>query len=244
LAVHAGLLSLPRAKAPRPAAPPAVVPVVETELARVEPEKATPAETAPPPPLRPTPPPPAVEPEPPAPSPQPALAKMAEPSAGPADGRGDLAADPDGRREPELRIDWGTSAEAQAALEAGRMQVVILDSGSGAAITHVMEREGSAWQRKPYRPPITSTRFSNRVRIVDEVPAFSRVRRTAGLAGDERLAILVPVAIERMLQSAQLEAAFRRGLTMSDVLGFGGRFTLDNGNLTVRVTHVQQKPKE
>jgi len=83
--------------------------------------------------------------------------------------------------------------------------------------------------------------FSNRLRIVDEVPAFDAVRRAVQIKPNERLAVLVPTEVERKLESAQLHAASKRGLSMKRVRYFAGRFRLRNGDLGFEITGVQRR---
>ena len=50
----------------------------------------------------------------------------------------------------------------------------------------------------------------------------------------------VPTHVERVLESAQLQAAFSRGLVMQQIDNFAGRFTLREGRLAFDITHVGQ----
>jgi hypothetical protein len=256
---------------PAPAPPPVVVPVVETALARVapapdpvderldDPETAPPEEAEPAPPDDPREPPPVAdtepaidppapapppEPEAPAPAPDPApdLVETAAPPAGATEQPGDFAGQADGVRQPALRIDWGSPAHAVASVAAGRMRIVVLAAGDGGPIiVGELHRDESAWRRRPFAPAAGSTRYSNRLRIVDGVPAFEAPRRDARLGSGEHLAVLVPVGLERRFESAQVEAAARRGLVMARVRSFGGRFVLDDGPLRFEITHVGEE---
>lgn len=246
-ALHVWLLQIP-AHDP-PALPPiVVVPVVETELAAIKP-KPEPVEIAqaePPqqPVAEPPPPEPKPEPEPPQPeTPQPKLVKVAEPEPTAVKEQGDMAGvaddDPDAR-DPELRIDWGTRSEALAALDASGMLIVVLNGHRPQPVIkqQIEEHEG-AWRRRPYQPA-GAVMYSNRLRIVDHVPAFDEVRSTAGLGPDERLAVLVPMKVERVLESAKMRAAFDHGLAMRQIDNFAGRFSLRDGALDFDITHVGQ----
>lgn len=221
--VHLWLLGLPRPETDPPAIV-RIVPVVETELARIDvPE--TPPETEPdtgPPPVEP--------------APDPPLTKLFEPPTAGTDERGDLKGTTEGEPSPELRINWGSDSQAMAVLAAGDMLVVVLDVGGIQPVIKVqVEREGGTWRRRPFKG---AARYSNRLRIVDHVPAFGGMRRALSLRDGERLAILVPNDVERMLESAQMQAAFRQGLTMTQIENFAGHFTLFNGSLAFDVTHV------
>jgi hypothetical protein len=156
---------------------------------------------------------------------------------------GDFAGDTRGLVRPTLRIDWGTPAHAQTTLRTGRMQLVILHGrGPTLAITHELEDEDDTWRRRAYQPSLGTTRFSNRLRIVDDVPAFRNIRAAARLDGRERLAVLVPVPIETLFETGQLEAAIRHGLALEEISSIAGRFTVDRaGVLAFEVTDVQER---
>jgi len=263
VAIHAWLVMLPwgRVTVTQPPAPTIVVPVVETELARldqVQPDAETEVEPPAPEPQQ-TPQPPAPEPvdevPPPKPEPEPAprsdpepatpvesrlkLVKVAEPDETPQQEPGDFGGSPEGRHEPQLRINWGTGDQARSALEAGGMILVVLNgTGGDAIISEQVAKDAEIWRRTAY-PSTGSTKYSNRLRIVDNVPAFDDVRRAVNLRGQERLAVLLPLHIERVLESAQMEAAYKRGLIMKQIDNFAGRFTLRDGALAFHITHVR-----
>jgi hypothetical protein len=223
--VHVWLLRIPA----RPTAPaPAVIPAPDapTVVPAPQPE-------------------PDPDPEPPAPAPTrvaaepPPLERTFEADRTESTQRGDLVGDPEGRPQPILRIDWGNARQARTVLEAGGMQVVILDTRSAPPIiTHQVALDEGAWQRQPYRPPAGTTRYSNRLRIVHDVPAFQEIRRRARPVGHERVAVLVPVDVEQKLETAQVEAAFQRGLTMQEISSFAGRFTVSEIGLAFEIVHV------
>ncbi len=258
VALHVWLLSLPGSL--QQEIQRLQIPIIETELAMLEP----PPDAEPLPEPEPTPEPPrtpvAPEPEPPKPvpheepppkppersapqppehtPPQPPMEKMAEPPKALAENSGDFAGSTEGSPEPELRIDWGSAQEALSVLEAGQMVVVVLREGEGGpVITQELEAADRTWRRRSFRPR-GPTRYSNRLRIVDHVPAFSPLRSAAGLGAGEQLAVLVPTNVEHMLGAAQLRAAFDRGLTMRQIDNFAGRFAIRQGRLDFDVTHV------
>jgi hypothetical protein len=231
VAVHVWLLRMP--KHAELLLPPPVIPIVETELAMNQPapEPETVVEPEPKPEPEPAP-----EPEP-EPLPPP-MEKVAEAPHTETEAPGDYAGKTDGAREPELRINWGTADEARSALEAGDMVIVVLETGpDGPVIAQQVGLDEGTWRRRPYQPH-GATVYSNRLRIVDEVPAFDVVCDAVGLGLHERLAVLVPMRVERVLQSAQMAAAYRTGLAMGQIDSFAGRFTLDEGRLDFNVTHV------
>ena len=264
VAIHAWLVMLPVVSVTQPPAATIVVPVVETELARFdqtqpepEAEPSAPEPTPTPEPPAPEPidevPPPKPEPEnTPRPEPEPAtpvesrlkLVKVAEPDETPQQEPGDFGGRPEGRHSPQLRINWGTGDHARSALEAGGMILVVLNgSGGDALIREQVENDAGIWRRATY-PPTMSTKYSNRLRIVDHVPAFDDVRRAVNLRGQERLAVLLPLHVERVLESAQMEAAYKRGLIMNQIDNFAGRFTLRGGALAFDITHVGENGRK
>jgi hypothetical protein len=166
------------------------------------------------------------------------MQKMAEPPKALAESAGDFTGDAEGSREPQLRIDWGSAQEALSTLDAGQMVVVVLgDAEGGPVVTQELEAADGSWRRRSFQARGT-TQYSNRLRIVDQVPAFSPMRSAAGLGAGERLAVLVPAHVERMLGAAQLRAAFDRGLAMRQIEDFAGRFAMRHGRLEFDVTHV------
>jgi hypothetical protein len=162
------------------------------------------------------------------------LVKVAEPDETPQQEPGDFGGRPDGRHSPQLRINWGTGNQALSAIEAGGMILAILND---AVIREHVKNDEGVWRRTAYAPT-GSTKYSNRLRIVDHVPAFDVVRRAINLHGQERLAVLLPLHVERVLESAQMEAAYKRGLIMNEIDNFAGRFTLRDGALAFDITHV------
>ena len=261
VAIHAWLIMIPGGGiATQPPAPTIVVPVVETELARfdqVQPEpeaEPEPPATEPPPipeppapePVEQVPPPKPEAESTPRPEPKPVtpvesqlkLVKVAEPQETPQQEPGDFGGQPDGRHSPQLRINWGTGDQALSAIDAGGMILAVLNGAGGDAVIreHIKNDEG-IWRRTAYAPT-GSTKYSNRLRIVDRVPAFDDVRRAINLRDQERLAVLLPLNVERVLESAQMEAAYNRGLIMNEIDNFAGRFTLRDGALAFDITHV------
>ncbi len=142
---------------------------------------------------------------------------------------------------PELRIDWGSESVAIETLRTGDMKLAILkDAEPRPIITSEARRDDDRWTRTPYRGGVR-TRYSNRLRVVDNVPAFQRARRDLDLSADERLVVLVPTSVERMLESEQLATVFQRGLDLQDVRRFGGRFTLERSNLGFEITRLEAR---
>ena len=168
----------------------------------------------------------------------PDLEKVAEAQNAQQPDPGDFAGATRTTGPPQLRIDWGTDDQALDMLDAGQMVLVVLDrEGDRIVIGQQVVFEDDAWRRRVYRPAGT-TQYSNRLRIVHEVPAFDAARVAVRLRGEERLAVLLPMRVERTLESAQLEAAYNRGLVMNEIDNFAGQFTLRDGALAFDITHI------
>ncbi len=240
VALHVWLMRIPAA--PVALGPPTmIVGVVETELAEfLEPAMAEPSIPDPEPDPRPEPvaqelPP---EPDPPVEEPLPNLTKVAEAPPTQAPDPGDFAGATKANGPPELRIDWGTGDQALDTLDAGDMILVVLDrDGDRVVIGQKVVYDAGVWRRSPYQP-VGATRYSNRLRIVDQVPAFDAANAAVKLRGEERLAVLLPMRVERTLASAQMEAAYNSGLVMKEIDNFAGRFTLRDGALVFDITHI------
>ncbi len=237
VALHVWLMRIPAAPVALPP-PTMIVPVVETELANLaEPDElamAEPSISLPEPVVQESAPP---ESAPPVEQPLPNLTKVAEAPPTQASDPGDFAGAPRANGPPELRIDWGSGDHALETLDAGDMILVVLDrEGDRVVIGQKVVYDAGVWRRSPYRPG--ATRYSNRLRIVDEVPAFDAANAAVNLRGEERLAVLLPLRVERTLASAQMEAAYNSGLVMKEIDNFAGRFTLRDGALAFDITHI------
>jgi len=224
VAFHVWLMRIPAGPVALPP-PTMIVPVVETELAElVEPAKPLPV--------------PDPMPEPVAQEPLPDLTKVAEAPPTQTSDPGDIAGATKAKGPPELRIDWGTGDQALDTLDAGDMILVVLDrEGDRVVIGQKVVYDAGVWRRSPYQPAGT-TQYSNRLRIVDQVPAFDAANAAVNLHGQERLAVLLPMRVERTLASAQMEAAYNSGLVMKEIDNFAGRFTLRDGALAFDITHI------
>ncbi len=232
VALHVWLMRIPAGPVALPP-PTMIVPVVETELAElVEPAKPSiplpePVAKEPPPP----------DPVPPVEEPLPNMTNVAEAPPTQTPDPGDFAGATKANGPPELRIDWGSGDHALDTLDAGDMILVVLDrEGDRVVIGQKVVYDAGVWRRSPYRPG--ATRYSNRLRIVDEVPAFGAANAAVNLRGEERLAVLLPMRVERTLASAQMEAAYNSGLVMKEIDNFAGRFTLRDGALAFDITHI------
>lgn len=141
---------------------------------------------------------------------------------------------PSAPRDPVARIAWGTPEQAQATVRAGGLQLVTVDDQFKVTAC-IIERSG-AWTKAP----LTGlARFSNKVRVVDHVPAFEAT--WGQCAPGEHLAVLVPVSLERRIDQAMEEAARRAGLQRSHVAACFGRLVIEPQGLDFRIDRVEQR---
>ena len=168
----------------------------------------------------------------------PRLTEVAKQTRSSVKQRGDFAGSSQGEHQPRLRIDWGNPAQARQTLSAGGMKLVVFQPGEG--FKREVVYAGGAWRSQ--NPQLSaSNRYTNRLRIVDGVPAFAAAKRAAQLRGGERLAVLLPEALEHELRTQQLAAASKRGLTESQIAAYGGRFVPAGSGLRLQITHVQPR---
>ncbi|MAE68018.1 MAG: hypothetical protein CMJ18_27520 [Phycisphaeraceae bacterium] len=245
VALHAYLLSIRPSQASALKAPPArpvrvdVVPVPAADVPVLDsvPETTT-SKTAP----QPASPPQASETSKPAPrAAQARLEPVAEPVRTESPDRGDFAGTSDGTRRPRLRIDWGSPAHARAVLEAGRMKLVVLDSAPGGAIVSAQVRKVGHEYRTLPLPGHADLAYSNRLRVLRNVPAFAGIGRALALRPGRDLAVAMPIAVQKMLDHAKRTAPIAQGLRSDDILDFRGRFRLAQGRLTFEITHVERR---
>ncbi len=175
------------------------------------------------------------------PSPAPPLTTTAAAQSATIKTKGDYAGQTDGQHQPALRINWGNAQHAQKVLEQGQMKLVIIDTAQGKAnVTKQLVFKDHRWHRTEFEANVR-IRFSNQLRIVDDVPAFRTAASAAALDRTKHLAILVPDAVEQTLHSAQLAAAFERGLSMRQIRNFGGQFQLGSRQLNFEITQIQAR---
>jgi len=171
--------------------------------------------------------------------PGPPLESLVEPTAKAAERgsfSGSLAAEPDEVSvEPALRIDWGSTFEAVRVMSAGGMRLVVIGGGGGASIRGEVVRQGGGWAVRGLSDG-EATGYSNRLRIVDGVPAFEAAG-SVKRAG-ERLAVLVPPGVERMLTGARRSAVSSRGVSSGEVRAVAGRFVMRSGGVGFEVSDV------
>ncbi len=174
------------------------------------------------------------------------LESVAQGSRTAFDGPGDFAAAPDGPLIPALWIDWGSPQEALNILTAGGMQLVVLESDE--SIRYVVSLASQEPTLAAWRPD-RQARFSNRLRIVDHVSAFSSIARSLSLPSGTHLAVLFPMRIDQLVDTAQRRAAFDEGAAMDQIRGFAGHFTIApsksashaSGSVSFLITHLQRR---
>ena len=148
---------------------------------------------------------------------------------------------------PGLRIHWGDLANALSIMNKSGMKLVILEgsrSEQADRISPPIQRElicrDGQWHIKPLQLSMR-VRYSNRLRIVHDVPAFRNAANLSSIRPDDRLAIMLPRDVEQMLEAAQLSAAYTSGLKLADIRNFAGQFHLQGKRLGFDVTQIQKK---
>lgn len=144
---------------------------------------------------------------------------------------GDFQGDSKGITRPILRIDWGTSTQARSIVVSGELRLVTLDVGG--SISAEIIPSGADWRRIE-GPAVNLSGYSNRVRIVDNTPAFARAasHRRPG----EHLALVLPLSVEHVVRSEQARAASRAAVDPADIKMFLGRFNAEAGELNFTIT--------
>jgi|GEM_PF-3578779 len=174
-------------------------PTPEPDHAAEPPTPTPPAATPPPEPHEPTPP-PVVD---------------ATPPAADDTASGSFAGNTNGRRGPTLRIDWGTPADALARVRRGGLQLAVLNTASGARITHAVRLTPDGGAQRDAAPALH--RFDPEARIVGNAPAFAQAARSLGLASHEHLVILLPRPLADQARLAQRTFIRRQGHRWEDV---------------------------
>lgn len=150
----------------------------------------------------------------------------------------------DAAYRPGLRIDWGNERQARRIIKAGRMKLVILRRDrwgrGGPSFDTQLTYQGDQWVTARF-DRAAQRGYSNRLRVVDDVPAFGRASRHLTLQPGDRLAVVVPTRIERVLEHAQIQAARQRGLRIEQVRNFAGRFALVGNELRFHMTYIQPR---
>jgi hypothetical protein len=211
-----------------PAAPQAQEATPKSPPSKVEPPQPTPppAPAPQPPQAKPTPTPP-----------RPNLTRTDPPQRTPLDTsvKGDFAGSPQANRRPVLRIDWGTPGEAMSVVTTAGMRLVLLNNEGG--IAGEVAAGSGGWHRHDSEQHDLS-RYSNRVRIVDTTPAFTQAASLRGMG--ERLAVLLPLALEHDLRTQQHKVAANAGLTAADIRAFYGRFQVERGSVAFTINGYER----
>ena len=137
-----------------------------------------------------------------------------------------------------MRINWGSDAEAMAVVGKAHMRFVLLDPQQNT-VAELTQDEHGKWHRQE-RLTATLTRYSSNLRIVDRVPAFRSFCNTF-LQTDERLAVMVPLTIERSIETAKISAAAQRGLSLAQIEIFGGAFALTGDSVGFRIDRLVER---
>jgi len=168
--------------------------------------------------------------------PAPNLSRTAESRHAQLDRRGDFSGDPNGKRRPVLRIDWGEPDQAMSIVKAGEMRLVMLTSTGG--IAGEIRPDNHGWLRIDTRNPDLSG-YSNRVRIVGSTMAFAEASSLC--RNGERLAVLLPLSLEHKLRTQQVRVATDAGIESSGILAFYGRFRIDGGEIAFDISGFERR---
>jgi hypothetical protein len=148
---------------------------------------------------------------------------------------GDFAGSANGVVDPVVRINWGDLTNAVSILNTSGMKLVIYESDGSVkrqVITNGSEVSTKSLDSTP------TIRYSDSLRIVDRVPAFAAIKTALKLGGSEHLAVLVPVLVEREIESAKMTEVSRRSLSLRDVKVLGGRFNVTEGKVIFIIEKV------
>ena len=151
--------------------------------------------------------------------------------------RGDFAGSANGIERPILRINWGSSAQAIATLQACDMRLVILEP-DGSISHELVPGSAGSWQVTPLAVE-AGLRYSDSLRLVGKVPAFASARAYTKPGSGQSLAVLMPVDVEKKIESAKITYAYEQGLEMQNIATFGGHFSVNDGDFGFVVGKVQ-----
>lgn len=138
-------------------------------------------------------------------------------------------------QDPVARIAWGDASAAMRTLGIGRMALVIVTDD--LKIVASIDGSTGAWSRAGL--PSRMSAFSNRVRVVDHVGGFAEFARFC--QPNEHLAVLVPVGLERRIDSAMAQAARAAGLPKQQVAACYGRLEPRQGTLEFVIERVERR---
>lgn len=215
------------------------LPEAAPDLPEATPTERTPSQPPTPPPTPAPAPAPAPKPEPQSEPPASAttnLARVATPQQASLEDKGDFAGTPDATQRPSLRIDWGNPKQAHDVVTAAGMRLVMLAAAGGIAGEAVPTVDG--WRRVEANSSDLSS-YSNRVRIVDTTPAF--IQAASLCTGGERLAVLLPLALEHTLRTQQIRAAAEAGVESFRIRAFYGRFRIDSGRVAFDISGFERR---
>jgi hypothetical protein len=167
------------------------------------------------------------------------IAMTKKPSRSTVKTKGDFTGSQEGVDQPVMRINWGTPYDAERFLEIGKMKLIIL--GPDDTFKDEVKRSNSGnWQRAPIHYNSTIV-FSNAIRVVDQVPAFEQIKKQLSLKAGEKLAVLVPITIEKIIETTKLTAVSKRDLTMNDVKTLGGHFFVLEDKIFFEIDRIQER---
>lgn len=150
---------------------------------------------------------------------------------------GDFAGSKDGIERPILRINWGSPIQAVAVLRASGMRLVILGPG-GTIGNELVPGSTDLWYVKPLAVE-AGQRYSDSLRVVDKVPAFTSAKTFIRPGSGQSLAVLMPIDMEKMIETAKIAYAYQQGLRMQNIATLGGYFSLNNSDVDFMIKKIQ-----
>lgn len=139
------------------------------------------------------------------------------------------------QQDPVARIAWGDASAAMRTMSLGRMALVIVNDD--LKVVASIDSSTGTWARAGL--PAQMATFSNRVRVVDHVGAFAAFSRFC--QPHEHLAVLVPIGLERRIESAMDQAARAQGLSRCHVAACYGRLEPRQGALEFVIDRVERR---
>ena len=117
------------------------------------------------------------------------------------------------------------------------MRLVVLDS-KGTIGDEVVPDSANLWQMKPLVVD-AHQRYSDSLRVVDKVPAFASAKKFLPLGSGQSLAVLIPLDVEKMIETAKMTYAYQQGLKMQEIATFGGYFSSNKNNVDFVIEKIQ-----
>ncbi|MDA1106171.1 MAG: hypothetical protein O2855_06215 [Planctomycetota bacterium] len=138
------------------------------------------------------------------------------------------------RLGPVARIAWGSPDDALRVVSGGRLELVAVGDDLKVCASIIQGENG--WKRVSPRPGLST--FSNKVRVVEHVSAFTEI--AAACQPREHLAVLVPVVLERRIESAMAHAASQAGLRAVQLEACFGRLVPGANGVVFEIDRIER----